>query len=111
MGVRPQTMEDVFGSGEMFICRILVDGIPLIVRRHTPTRRGFDLREFVFDLTDDAQTIVGIVLDSAGELSCLAKLTRRSKRRVLRDLLIAIGWEWCRADIAFCELRVALYGK
>lgn len=74
---------------------------------------GFDLREFLHDLSEDARTVVMLVVEPPADIT-LAIQTARGEgfpseyRRAIPEYLREIGWVTSRIYSVFDEIRSAL---
>lgn len=64
-------------------------------------RERFDLRLLLSDLSDDAATIVGLVVD-------FERVGKRAKHKIAKHLLYDLGWAAHRVIDSFREIKEAL---
>jgi hypothetical protein len=73
--------------------------------------RDFNLLEFLDDLSDDAATLVRLVLDTPRGLACIIEregATPQVYKSVLKEYLSGLGWTGKRVTESFKEIRKAL---
>lgn len=77
-----------------------------------PQRQRIHSRELVKDLSNDAQTIANLLLDTPYDLRCLVaeigKGTTENFHTAIARLLRRMGWAWCRILDASHEITEAL---
>jgi len=72
-------------------------------------RPGFDLGTFTRELSDDAKTVVNLLMDMPGELAEMVGCSRGVKiRKMLRKFLDDNWWTAKRISGSFKEIREAL---
>ncbi len=74
---------------------------------HLPDHPSFDVQGFLFELSDDAKTIVNLLIEFPLDLSLLFARYRCTKP-ALKSLLRKTGWEWHRIEDGFREISNSL---
>ena len=66
--------------------------------------------QYLFELSDDAEIVARLAIESTGEIRLLVKIMGRgcTFRRVLRDLLLEMGWSRFRIAMTFLEIHHSL---
>lgn len=71
--------------------------------------RSFSLTDFLDEISEDARAIVGLVLDTPGDLLRVTREdSHRDVKHTLRQYLDGMGWETSRVETAFSEIATAL---
>lgn len=73
-------------------------------------KKHFDLGRWLFELSEDANTVVGILLDDPESFQgwCQTKGTKSQKRGLIKHLQRSLGWSAARVVESFGEIRESL---
>lgn len=74
----------------------------------TDSSRQFSVAEFLDDLSEDARTIVMLVLDTPGDLLSAMQEDECSPKHLLRQYCAGMGWAAERITKCFSEISLAL---
>ena len=68
----------------------------------------FDLRGFLFELSDDAKTLVKLVVENTSETFSLGRKQKRLRKEMFLEIAKKLQWTKIRIANSFVEIREAL---